>query len=60
MWLYCVRAIVDASMDEMLAHAPANTVFLASSFLSLKEGCGVAVILELGNDVGHGIACIFQ
>ena len=43
-------------MDKMLAYAPANTVFLASSFLSLKEGCGVAVILELGNDVGHGTA----
>ena len=56
MWLNCV---CDASTDKMLACAPANTVFLASSSLSLKEeGCGLAVILELGNDVSHGIASL--
>ena len=45
--------IADASMDKMSAHAPDNVVFLANSSLSLREGCGLAVILEPGTDVGH-------
>ena len=45
-------AVVDASMEKMLAHAPDNVVVLGNSSLSLSEGCGLVVILEPGFDVG--------